>query len=103
MSGRHVYLTIKSIDQHKIKINLIAPPLYVLTTQSLDRVAGIEAVQKALDEIETCIKEADGNFKVQLAPKVVTDVEDLELQKELEKLALQNEEVDGDDEADGYE
>lgn len=93
-----------SSEEHKIKINLIAPPLYVLTTQSLDRVAGIEAVQKALDEIETCIKDADGNFKVQLAPKVVSDLEDLELQKELEKLALQNEEVDGDDDQDdGYQ
>jgi len=92
-----------STEEHRIKINLIAPPLYVLTTQSLDRNLGVEALQKAMDSIEETIKEADGNFNVKMAPKVVTDLDDLELQKELEKLALQNEEVDGDDDADEYD
>nr|CAB3241589.1 eukaryotic translation initiation factor 2 subunit 1 [Phallusia mammillata] len=92
-----------STEEHKIKINLIAPPLYVLTTQSLDRNLGVEALQKALNCIEETILAADGMFNVKMAPKVVTDVDDMELQKELEKLALQNEEVDGDDSADEYD
>ncbi|XP_076802877.1 eukaryotic translation initiation factor 2 subunit 1-like [Clavelina lepadiformis] len=92
-----------STEEHNIKINLIAPPLYVITTQSLDRQLGLEAINKAITFIQETIKEADGNFNVKMAAKVVTDMDDAELQKELEKLALQNEEVDGDDDDDGYE
>ncbi|XP_026696538.1 eukaryotic translation initiation factor 2 subunit 1-like [Ciona intestinalis] len=90
-------------EEHNIKINLIAPPLYVLTTQSLDRNLGLEVLQKALDAIEETIKDADGTFNVKLAPKIVTDIDEIELQKELERLAVENEEVDGDDEPDEYE
>lgn len=92
-----------STEEHKIKINLIAPPVYVLTTQSLDRQAGLGALTSCLEEIEKVITGSGGNFKIKMEPKVVTDIEDLELQKELEKLALMNEEVDGDDDADEYE
>jgi len=89
-----------STEEHNIKINLIAPPTYVMTTQSLDRALGLDAVKHAMDEIERTIIDADGNFEVKMAPKVVTDFEDMELQKEMEKLALASEEVDGDDDSD---
>ena len=92
-----------SSEEHAIKINLIAPPLYVITTQSLDRVQGVEAVQSAMDAIRDTIKAADGNFNVKKAAKVVTELDDAELQKELEKLADANKEVDGDDDADDYD
>lgn len=86
-----------STEEHKIKINLIAPPLYVLTTQSLDRQVGLNTMKDCLDVIEKAIMASDGNFKVKKEPKVVTDVDDIELQKKLEQLAIMNEEVDGDD------
>lgn len=89
-----------STEEHKIKINLIAPPTYVMTTQSLDRQLGLDALKQAMDAIERDIVEADGNFEVKMAPKVVTDVDDMELQKEMEKLALANEDVDGDEDSD---
>ena len=92
-----------STEEHAIKINLIAPPLYVITTQSLDKGVGLEAVQKAMDVIKQSIKEADGNFNVKMAAKVVSELDDAELQKELEKLADANKEVDGDDDADDYD
>jgi len=92
-----------STEEHAIKINLIAPPLYVITTQSLDRVQGLEAVQSAMDAIKDSIKAADGNFNVKKAAKVVTESDDLELEKEMEKLADANKEVDGDDDADEYD
>jgi len=89
-----------STEEHKIKINLIAPPTYVVTTQSLDRTLGLEAVQQAIDEIERSILDADGIYETKLRPKVVTDTEDAELQKEFEKLALaaQEEESEESDE-----
>lgn len=89
-----------STEEHHIKINLIAPPTYVMTTQSLDRQLGLDAVKNAMDEIERSIIDSDGHFDVKMQPKVVTDVDDLELQKEMEKLAIQNDEVDGDDDSD---
>lgn len=89
-----------STEEHKIKINLIAPPTYVMTTHSLDRTMGVDAVKHAMDEIERCIVEDGGYFEVKMAPKLVTDVDDLELQKEMEKLALASREVDGDDDSD---
>lgn len=43
-------------------------------------------------------------YTVFIQPKVVTDVDDIELQKKLEQLAIMNEEVDGDDDnSDEYE
>ena len=92
-----------STEEHSIKINLIAPPVYVITTQALDRALGLEAVQNALDVIKETIIAADGNFVIKKAAKVVTEMDDAELQKELEQLANANREVDGDDDADDYD
>lgn len=95
-----------STDEMNIKINLIAPPLYVVTTTTLDKDKGIEKLNEALKAIETSIKAAGGIFSVQHAPKVVTDVDDTELAKRLDQLERENAEVDGDednsdDESDG--
>lgn len=92
-----------STEEHAIKINLIAPPVYVITTQSLDRNLGLEAVQNVLDVIKETIIAADGNFNIKKAAKVVTELDDVELQKELEQLANANREVDGDDDADDFD
>lgn len=47
-----------------LQINLIAPPLYVLTTQSLDRQLGLSTMKNCLDVIEKAITASSGNFKV---------------------------------------
>ena len=83
-----------------IKINLVAPPLYVMSTSSLEKKAGIEALEKAINEIETVIKGKGGNMKVKNAPRATTTNEENALEKELRKLAEENLEVDGDDEED---
>ena len=80
-----------------IKINLIAPPSYVVTTQTMEREDGLKLLQTALDTIEKNIKAAGGIFSVQQAPKVVTDMDDAELAKKLDQLELENQEVSGDD------
>ncbi|XP_053213076.1 eukaryotic translation initiation factor 2 subunit 1-like [Panonychus citri] len=80
-----------------IKINLIAPPSYVVTTHTMEREIGLALLDKALTEIEESIKKAGGIFSIKQAPKVVTDLDDQELQKKLERLEQMNEEVPGDD------
>lgn len=83
-----------------IKINLVAPPLYVMSTSSLDKKAGIEALDKAVAAIEASIKQKGGNMKIKNAPRATTSKEEDALDKELRKLAEENLEVDGDDEED---
>jgi len=48
------------------QINLIAPPLYVVTTQTLERMDGLAALNKALEAIKANIEEAGGMFNIQL-------------------------------------
>ena len=48
------------------QINLIAPPLYVVTTQTLERTDGLEALNKAIGAIKLSIEDAGGMFNIQL-------------------------------------
>jgi len=87
-----------------IKINLIAPPLYVVTTQTMERPEGVEILTKAVEAIKLDITNAGGVFQMQEAPHVVTDIEEIELEKHLQKLEDENREVAGDsDEGDEYD
>ncbi|XP_057313330.1 eukaryotic translation initiation factor 2 subunit 1-like [Hydractinia symbiolongicarpus] len=80
-----------------IKINLIAPPLYVITTTTLERELALDTLTKANAAIKESIEKSKGNFVVKMEPKVVTDTDEAELTKELERLEQMNAEVDGDD------
>ena len=46
------------------QINLIAPPLYVMTTQTLERAEGLAKLGGALGKIKDLIEEAGGVFNV---------------------------------------
>ncbi|CAG2122786.1 unnamed protein product [Medioppia subpectinata] len=59
-----------SLEDMAIKINLIAPPLYVVTTTTMDRERGLELLTEALAKIEDSIKKAGGMFIVQAARKL---------------------------------
>ncbi|UYV82220.1 EIF2S1 [Cordylochernes scorpioides] len=81
-----------------VKISLIAPPQYVVTTSTMDRAQGVTALEEALEKIKEKILTYDGgNFKVLLPPKVVTDTDEAELAKKLDQLGRANEEVSGDE------
>jgi len=86
-----------STPENQIKINLIAPPSYVVTTQTMDRDEGLRLLTVALEEIEKSIKGAGGIFNIQQAPKVVTDLDEAELEKKILQLEMENQEVAGDD------
>ena len=85
-------------EEIPIKINLIAPPLYVMLTSCLDKQAGIQALEKAIAAIEETIRSRGGIMKVKIAPRATTSQEENALAKELERMELENREVDGDDE-----
>jgi translation initiation factor 2 subunit 1 len=83
-------------DSSQIKIKLIAPPIYVLSTTTLDKDAGIALLNKAIEAIQGVIIAKGGKIDVKMAPKAVSDKEENALQEMMDRLALENEEVDGD-------
>lgn len=80
-----------------IKIKLIAPPMYVVTTSTLDKDLGIEALNKAIEVVTEKITEKGGKIDVKMAPKAVSQKEEAELAKLMEQLAAEAEEEDGDE------
>ncbi|XP_067937877.1 eukaryotic translation initiation factor 2 subunit 1-like [Watersipora subatra] len=89
-------LTVSTEDM-PIKINLIAPPTYVMTTTTLEKEGGISALKQANELIKSAIEAARGTFKIKMEPRVVSDLEDMELKRQLAELEEANKEVDGDD------
>lgn len=86
-----------STEEKPIKINLIAPPVYVISSSSLDREEGVKLLQSVIEKIKESIEAQKGRFKVKMDPKVVTDLDEAELAREMEKLDAENEEVSADD------
>lgn len=93
----------QSTEEMPIRINLIAPPQYVMTTTTLDRTEGVARLNTAIQVIRESIEESEGQFNIKMEPKVVTDVEEEELRKQMEELQLANEEVAGDDDTSDQE
>lgn len=86
-----------STEAIPIKINLIAPPLYVMTTQTTEKQDGLKALEGAIDKVKHKITDFGGTLAVKMAPKIVTDVEEADLARQLEKAEEENREVAGDD------
>jgi len=88
-----------STESMPIKINLIAPPLYVVTTNTLERNDGLNRLNQALDAIKTEIEAARGVYNIKKEARVVSDMDELELEKQLMKLEEANQERAGDDDS----
>lgn len=84
-------------DDEPVKIKLVAPPLYVMMTTSMDKDIGIALLQRACDEIGRVIAEKNGNLNIKTAPRAVSERDDRLLNMLMETLEKQNQEVDGDD------
>lgn len=94
-----------STEDKPVKINLIAPPVYVVTSSSLDRDEGVRLLVEVIEKIKVSIESYKGRFKVKMAPKVVTDLDEAELARQMEQMEAENEQVAGDtdSEEDGSE
>ena len=80
-----------------IKIKLVAPPLYVMITNCVDKNKGIATLEKAITTIEERVRQDGGNVVVKMKPRAVSETDDAELKTLMDKLAVQNAEVAGDD------
>ncbi|KAA0193419.1 hypothetical protein HAZT_HAZT000226 [Hyalella azteca] len=87
-----------STEEIPIKINLISPPLYVITTNTTEKEQGVLVLMDAIKHIESKIKEYGGVLSVKMPPKVVTDIEEAELARKIEAAEDAQREVAGDDE-----
>lgn len=56
-----------STEEIPIKINLIAPPVYVITTSTPEKAEGLKALETCINKIEETIKSLDGHFAIQMA------------------------------------
>jgi len=83
-----------------IKINLIAPPVYVMTCSTPERADGLTMLNEACKAVEEKIKGSGGNFVIQMAPKVVTATDEDELAARIKRAEEENAEVEGDDDDD---
>jgi len=84
-------------EEIPVKINLIAPPVYVMTCSTSEKADGLVVLNEACKVIEENIKKSGGNFAIQMAPKVVTATDEDELAARIRKAEEENQEVDGDD------
>lgn len=87
----------QNTEDASVKVKLVSPPLYVLTSQCLEKSTGITLLEKAIVEIEKTIKGREGGCVVKMAPKAVTENDDAELQALMEKRERENMEVSGDE------
>ncbi len=56
-----------STEEIPIKINLIAPPLYVMTTQTPERQDGLKGLELAIEKVKEIIVGLGGVFNIQMA------------------------------------
>ncbi|XP_042506991.1 eukaryotic translation initiation factor 2 subunit alpha homolog [Macadamia integrifolia] len=77
-----------------VKIKLVAPPLYVLTTQTLDKEQGIYVLNNAIKACTESIESQKGKLTVKEAPRSVSEREDKLL---LENMPNPIDEVNGDE------
>jgi translation initiation factor 2 subunit 1 len=86
-----------SRDDCIVKMKLVAPPLYVLTTQTLEKDVGIKLLEQATAAAAASIEAKKGRLVVKEGARAVSERDEKLLAEKLDKLAAANEEVDGDD------
>ncbi|MCL7041430.1 hypothetical protein MKW94_007886 [Papaver nudicaule] len=86
-------------DDCPVKIKLVAPPLYVLTTQTLDKEQGIKVLTNAIQVCTETIDSHKGKLVVKEKPRTVSDRDDNLLAQHMEQLRQSNGDVDGDDDS----
>jgi len=92
-----------SRDDCVVKMKLVAPPLYVLTTQTLEKEVGIKLLEQATAAAASSIESAKGRLVVKEAARAVSERDEKLLAEKLDKLAAENEEVAGDSDESGDE
>ncbi|XP_009769138.1 eukaryotic translation initiation factor 2 subunit alpha homolog [Nicotiana tabacum] len=86
-----------------VKIKLVAPPVYVLNAQTLDKEQGIAVLSKAIAACTQEIERHKGKLTVKEAPRAVSEREDKLFAEQMAKLGRENEERSGDEDSEEEE
>lgn len=86
-----------STEANPIHIKLIAPPLYVVLTQSLTREVGVTLLNGAIETIKASIEASGGTFQLKMAPRETSQRDESDLARLMEQLEAENKEVAGDE------
>ncbi|KAI9150923.1 hypothetical protein H9P43_009538 [Blastocladiella emersonii ATCC 22665] len=86
-----------SNEEVPIKVRLVAPPLYVITTITTDKVLGIETLERAIAAMQDAIAAHGGNVSIKMKPRAVSATDEKELAELMERFERENAEVSGDD------
>ncbi|KAJ7716817.1 eukaryotic translation initiation factor 2 subunit alpha [Mycena maculata] len=86
-----------STETVPIKAKLVAPPLYVLSTNATDKYAAVERLERAIEGIQASIEDEGGNCIIKMKPKTVSDLDDADLAERMRKADQENAEVEGDE------
>ncbi|KIP03732.1 hypothetical protein PHLGIDRAFT_129948 [Phlebiopsis gigantea 11061_1 CR5-6] len=88
----------QSSDAVPIKAKLVAPPLYVLSTNATDKYAAVDRLERAIEAIQNTIEVQGGSLVVKMKPKAVSETEEHDLAQLMAKAGQENAEVSGDEE-----
>ncbi|OJT08791.1 Eukaryotic translation initiation factor 2 subunit alpha [Trametes pubescens] len=80
-----------------IKAKLVAPPLYVLSTNATDKYAAVDRLERAIESIQSTIEDQGGSLVVKMKPKAVSETEEQDLAQLMAKASQENAEVSGDE------
>jgi len=86
-----------------VRIKLLAPPLYVLTTQTINRKEGIEILSQAIDAVKSSIESNKGKLVVREGARAVSERDEKLLKEQMARLDSQNRDVAGDSDEEDYE
>lgn len=89
-----------SEEDCEVKMQLVATPLYVLTTMSLDKDKGLRVLGVAVKNVQRVIESHKGKLVVKEAPRAVSEREDRLLADKMAALEAASTEKDGDQDAD---
>lgn len=87
----------QSTEAVPIKAKLVAPPLYVLSTNATDKYAAVERLERAIESIQSTIEDQGGSLVVKMKPKAVSETEEQDLAQLMAKAGQENAEVSGDE------
>ncbi|KAJ3485854.1 hypothetical protein NLI96_g4653 [Meripilus lineatus] len=87
----------QSSEAVPIKAKLVAPPLYVLSTNATDKFAAVDRLERAIESIQSTIENQGGSLVVKMKPKAVSETEENDLAQLMAKVGQENAEVSGDE------
>lgn len=88
-----------STETCPVKAKLVAPPAYVLTTQTLEKQQGVETLKLACEACKEAIEAAKGKFVMVREPRVVSEREDRIWELKMTEMEEANREVSGDEDS----